>query len=98
MVHVAACVCADPQHPGGLDWSARVGMSQLAAFHFLHPLWLLALPPLLALAIWFKWRQRREGAWSNVVDSQLLDALRLTDGRRGQSPWPLIGIVWTLAV
>jgi Ca-activated chloride channel homolog len=70
----------------------------LAAFHFLHPWWLLALPPLLALAAWLTWRQRRDGAWSEVVDSQLLNALRLAEGRRGQSPWPLIGVVWTLAV
>jgi Ca-activated chloride channel family protein len=72
--------------------------SQLGAFHFLHPLWLLALPPLLALAAWLTWRQRRDGAWAQVVDSPLLDALRLSEGRRGQSPWPLIGVVWTLAV
>jgi Ca-activated chloride channel family protein len=72
--------------------------SQLAAFHFLHPLWLLALPPLLALAAWLHWRQRRDGAWSKVVDAQLLDALRLTGGGRRRSPWPLIGIVWAIAV
>jgi Ca-activated chloride channel family protein len=73
-------------------------MSHLGAFHFLHPLWLLALPPLLALAAWLHWRQRRDGAWSKLVDSQLLDALRLAEGRRSQTPWLLIGIVWTLAV
>jgi Ca-activated chloride channel family protein len=72
--------------------------SHLAAFHFLHPMWLLALPPLLALAAWLHWRQRRDGAWSKLVDSQLLDVLRLTQGRRGRSPWLLIGAVWTLAV
>ncbi|HEU4627943.1 MAG TPA: VWA domain-containing protein [Steroidobacteraceae bacterium] len=72
--------------------------SQLAAFHFLHPWWLLALPPLLALAAWLTWQQRRDGTWSRLVDSQLLDALRLTEGRRGRSPWPLIAVVWTLAV
>jgi Ca-activated chloride channel family protein len=82
-----------------MDWSARMGVtSHLAAFHFLHPLWLLALPPLLALAAWLTWRQRRDGAWTELVDSQLLNALRLGKGRRGQSPWPLIGIVWALAV
>jgi Ca-activated chloride channel family protein len=72
--------------------------SPLAAFHFLHPAWLLALPPLLALAAWLIWRQRRDAAWSRLVDSQLLEALRLAEGRRGQSPWPLIGVAWTLAV
>jgi Ca-activated chloride channel family protein len=76
-----------------------MGMTaNLSAFHFLHPLWLLALPPLLALAAWLHWRQRRDGAWSKLVDSQLLDALRLTREGRSQSPWLLIGVVWTLAV
>ncbi len=73
-------------------------MNQLAGFHFRHPSWLLALPLLLALAMWFHWRQRRDGAWSKLVESQLLDALRLSEGKRGQSPWLLIGIVWSLAV
>jgi Ca-activated chloride channel family protein len=72
--------------------------SHFAAFHFLHPLWLLALPPLWALAAWLTWRRGRDGAWSDIVDSQLLNSLRLTEGRRGQSPWPLVGVVWTLAV
>lgn len=82
-----------------MGWCARMGVtSGLGAFHFLHPLWLLALPPLLALAAWLHWRQRREGAWSKVVDSQLLEALRLTGGGRSRSPWPLIGLVWSIAV
>lgn len=73
-------------------------MRSLAAFHFLHPLWLLALPPLLALVAWLAWRHNRAGAWSQVVDTHLLHALRLSEGGRGQSPWLLIGALWALAV
>lgn len=50
----------------------------------LRPLWLLALPPLMALAI-FVWRRRAAGAWAAVLDPALLPVLRrlglLTDGR-----------------
>ncbi|MGH8138482.1 MAG: vWA domain-containing protein [Steroidobacteraceae bacterium] len=69
------------------------------SFHFLHPAWLLALPALLGLAGWSAWRGHRDGAWSQLVDAELLPALRLNnDGRRGNSPWPLVGVIWTLAV
>jgi Ca-activated chloride channel family protein len=67
-------------------------------FHFLHPYCLLALPPLLALAVWLARRRGREGAWAAVLDGELLSALRLSDGAMGRSPWILIAILWTLAV
>lgn len=50
----------------------------------LRPLWLLALLPLLALAL-LLWHRRAAGAWADVLDPALLPALRrlglLTDGR-----------------
>jgi Ca-activated chloride channel family protein len=69
----------------------------LRGFHFLHPSWLLALPPLLGLLAWFVWRQRTAGNWSQVIDADLLPALRLSDSGRHQSPWWLIGLAWTAA-
>lgn len=57
-------------------------------FLLLRPLWLLALPPLMALAI-FVWRRRAAGAWAAVLDPALLPVLRrlglLTDGRHDLS-------------
>ncbi len=69
----------------------------VAAFHFLHPTWLLAILPLLAVAIGFTLRRRRTGGWAQVVDADLLPALRLQSGERSGTPWLPIGCAWTLA-
>jgi Ca-activated chloride channel homolog len=70
----------------------------MSRFHFLYPYWLLALPPLLGLALWLARRGGRDGAWQRLLDGELLSLLRLSDRSPGGSPWPLIGLVWTLAV
>ena len=70
----------------------------LSHLHFLHPLRLLALPPLLAFAAWLARRRARDGAWPRVMDGELLPALRLEEAGRGRSPWPLLASAWTLAV
>lgn len=53
----------------------------------LRPLWLLALLPVIAAAIWVR-RRRMAGEWGAVIDPALLPALRrlglLTDGRRNR--------------
>jgi len=70
----------------------------VSAFHFLHPGWLLALPPLLFIALWLNRGRRRDNTWSKLVDSDLLPLLRLSEGGRGPSPWWLLAAAWTLAV
>jgi Ca-activated chloride channel family protein len=70
----------------------------MSHFHFLHPYWLLALPPLLALTIWLGRRRGRDGAWPRLLDGELLSLLRLSEGGAGRSPWLLVGLIWTLAV
>ncbi|HEY0342666.1 MAG TPA: VWA domain-containing protein, partial [Steroidobacteraceae bacterium] len=40
----------------------------------------------------------RDGAWSRVMDADLLPLLRMSEKRRGQSPWLLVGMIWSLAV
>ena len=72
-----------------------MGLNDFAGFHFLHPAWLLSLPPLLALLGWFVWRQRTAGNWLQVIDAELLGALKLPDSGRFLSPWWLIGLAWT---
>ena len=50
----------------------------LTNFHFVRPLWLLALIPGLLMAS-LLWRQRRQGgAWQRVIDQQLLPYLMNT--------------------
>lgn len=70
----------------------------MGEFHFLNPYWLLALPPLVALAVWFARRRGRDGPWPQLLDGELLALLRLSEGGAGRSPWLLMGLVWTLAV
>jgi Ca-activated chloride channel homolog len=71
----------------------------LTSLHFLHPAWLLALPPLLLLTLWLARSSANDGSWSRIVDPQLLPLLRVAEGRRARSVWPLVlGSVWTLAV
>jgi Ca-activated chloride channel family protein len=70
----------------------------MSGFHFLHPAWLLALPPLVALAVWLARRRGRDGAWQRLLDGELLSLLRLSEGGAGRSPWLLIGLIWALAV
>jgi Ca-activated chloride channel family protein len=73
----------------------------LLDFHFLRPLWLLALP-LLALLILVLWqRQRRAAAsiWRGLVDPHLLAHLLVgEEGRRRVLPLLLLGGGWTLVV
>jgi Ca-activated chloride channel homolog len=71
----------------------------LTSLHFLHPAWLLALPPLLLLSAWLARSVANDGNWSRIVDAQLLPLLRISEERRARSVWPLlIGSIWTLAV
>ena len=70
----------------------------MSRFHFLHPYWLLALPPLLALAVWLARRRGRDGAWQRLVDGELLSLLRIGGAGAGRSPWPIVGAAWALAV
>jgi len=70
----------------------------IGRFHFIYPYWLLALPPLVALAVWLARRRGRDGGWHRLLDGELLSLLRLSEGGPGRSPWLLIGFAWTVAV
>jgi Ca-activated chloride channel homolog len=72
-------------------------MDLIRHLQFLRPAWLLALPLLWALCIWLA-RRTGEGGWAQVIDAELLSALRLdSGGKRGRSPWLLLASAWTLA-
>jgi Ca-activated chloride channel family protein len=67
-------------------------------FHFIRPLWLLALPVLWGLVYWLARRRREDSSWSGFVDSELLATLRLDEDRIiGIRPWPLLALVWSIA-
>jgi len=69
-----------------------------ADFHFLRPLWLLAL---LALPLLWYALRRGEGdgqTWRGVVDAHLLPhLLERVAAERGRAPHALLGIAWILA-
>jgi Ca-activated chloride channel homolog len=68
----------------------------MQGFHFVHPAWLASLPVLWVIAAWLARGERLAGKWSQVVDPELIPALRLGGGR-GSSPWWIIAALWTLA-
>lgn len=73
-------------------------MELIHPFHFLRPLWLLALPVLWGIAFWLARRQARDGDWVGIVDPELVAALRLDGGDRpSRTPWPWLALAWTLA-
>ncbi len=69
------------------------------SFHFLRPLWFLALLPLLAL-LWLLWHRRLNGSgWRSACDPELLPYL-LVDGAGARRRWPVlaVGVAGLLAI
>ncbi|HEX5067476.1 MAG TPA: VWA domain-containing protein [Myxococcota bacterium] len=69
-----------------------------ASFHFLRPLWLLAIPAMLPL-LWLALRSRAaSSAWQRVCDPELLEAL-LSRSEFATRRWPgaLLALGWTVA-
>lgn len=66
-------------------------MTFLSQFHFLRPLWLLAIVPALLLVVAL-WRQARKNSqWYRVIPAPLLQHL-LEDSPGGTSRWRLTGL------
>ena len=74
-------------------------MSGIDSFHFLRPVWFIALVP-AALLVFFLLRQSSAGSvWDGVVDTRLLKHLWLqTPGKLRRLPIVLLGLGWLLAV
>lgn len=53
-----------------MDW-----LTTLSEFHFLRPLWLLALLPALLACGWLYHHQQRSGSWEQVISADLLPLL-----------------------
>lgn len=60
--------------------------------HFLRPLWLLALPPLLLLGWWLR-RNSVRASWQRLIAPQLLPHLLVPGGRNSGGNATLIGIL-----
>ena len=71
----------------------------MSEFHFLRPLWFLALIPVIGLLVWLWRRQSAGDAWRAVFDQQLLSGLWLEKpGRSTRLPLLLLAMGWVLAV
>ena len=66
-------------------------MQMLVQFHFLRPLWLLVLFPLLLLLGWMWQRRLTSQSWQRVVDPQLLAHLLIGKAAR-QGPWAMVAL------
>lgn len=71
----------------------------MSEFHFIHPVWFLALVP-LGLLFWAAWRHDpASSAWRRVIDARLFAVLRVGgDGRSGRLPLLMLSAGWLLAV
>lgn len=75
-------------------------MSELAAFHFLRPAWLLLLPP-VAVLIWSLFRSRDPvQSWRAVIAPELLKYLMIEDRtNRGRiRPISIVALAWVLSI
>ena len=74
-------------------------MTLLQDFHFLRPLWFIALVPALLLCIWLLLRQRQSVQWIRYVAPNLLPYL-LDQVQLRRKRWPLLGLLglWVLAI
>jgi Ca-activated chloride channel family protein len=71
----------------------------LQDFHFIRPLWFIALVPALLLCAGLLWHQRDRQQWTRYIAPNLLPYL-LDQAQIQQRRWPLLGLLalWTLAV
>jgi Ca-activated chloride channel family protein len=70
----------------------------LGSFHFLRPLWLLALAALPLLWLVLRRGGGSDDSWRGAVDPHLLrHLLERDEGERGRSPNALLGLAWVLA-
>ena len=74
-------------------------LTELQALHFLRPLWLWALLPILGLSLLLWWRTDPNRPWKGVIAPHLLTHLRIgTSGRFRIGPIPLLGLALALGV
>ncbi|MEA3641621.1 MAG: VWA domain-containing protein [Lamprobacter sp.] len=74
-------------------------MSFMSEFHFIEPLWFLAMIP-LGLLLWLGWRaEAGVSAWRRVIDPRLLRVLTIgSAGPGSRLPLMLLAVGWLIAV
>lgn len=73
-------------------------LSQLNDFHFIRPIWLLAILPLLILVGLIRYVHKQQSGWQSVLASHLYQHLITTDGlKKARPPLFLLGLCWVIA-
>ena len=71
------------------------------AFHFIRPNWLLAIIPLIVLALLFRYFKRQRSGWQQVLPNHLHNMLlsgpELKSERKRQLPRSLLVVAWLLS-
>ena len=94
---VFECAYYYAHYDGGCE--NKIMYEMIQNFHFLRPLWLLALPLLLAIVYW-AWRiHGKSSAWKNIIDAILLPSLQLENASGGGKLGflTLITVIWIIA-
>jgi Ca-activated chloride channel family protein len=70
----------------------------IADFHFLRPLWLLAIVPLIAVVVLLKRMSQHRGGWQSVLPSHLYQHLVAQNGMKSaRPPFFILATAWLLA-
>ena len=82
-----------------MDFSVLPSFLQLGDFHFLRPVWFLALIPLLLLLIWLKRNVATQSGWQAVIPPHLYQHMIIGKTEKGQRPplW-MLALVWFISV
>ena len=82
-----------------MDFLTLPSLSQLSEFHFLRPVWFIALIPLAILWLWLKRTSANQSGWQAVIPMHLYQHMIIGKAEKGKRPplW-LLSVVWLLCV
>ncbi|WP_346993551.1 VWA domain-containing protein [Alteromonas gracilis] len=82
-----------------MDFLTLPSLSQLSEFHFLRPVWFIALIPLAILWLWLKRTSANQSGWQSVIPMHLYQHMIIGKAEKGKRPplW-LLSVVWLLCV
>ena len=73
-------------------------LSVLNEFHFIRPLWLWLIIPLLIVVALIRYVHKQQSGWQSVLASHLYQHLMTTEGiKKARPPLFLLGFCWVIA-
>jgi len=73
-------------------------MTDFQAFHFIRPEWLIAIVPLLIMALLLTKISSKQSGWQGIVSSHLYQYLVVAKDKKSyKPPFYLVGLAWLLA-